>query len=126
MLVVVTRMQARGLSAAREALGLTGTVLRDLPPGFQGGRLRVDRRLALWTITGWTDAASLAGFREAHRPVAARGPELATALESTGWQQDDPRLPSWREVPRRWPAVVPPALGLSRSVRPSRAVAPAV
>ena len=117
-LVVVTRLQPRGWHGALHVLRMTTDVLAGMQPlaGYLGGRLLVDRRLAFWTATLWTDRHALSAFRELHRPVAARVDDVARASELTAWAQDDAIVPAWAEIARRWPAVRPPAAGLSRDV----------
>jgi heme-degrading monooxygenase HmoA len=124
-MIVVTRMQAKNLRTVKAAMSLTNTVVDGLvdQPGFRGGRLRLDRRKAMWTITVWEDAAALAAFRTAHEPVAARSPELDAELVLTAWQQDGDALPTWRQVRARWTDVVPPAGGVSKPIRPARTTA---
>ena len=121
MLVVVTRLSPRGLSGLRAALSLSETVVRQLAdlPGFRGGRLLVDSRRDLWTVTTWSDQASLAAFGARHAPVMARIDEVAVASATSAWQQDE--LPSWAEVRARWSSGRGPGRGLSRSLPPGRA-----
>jgi hypothetical protein len=123
VLVVVTRLQSRSLSATAEVGRLSQQVVAQLSavPGFVGGRLLLDRRGGAWTITGWTDRSALDGFRTAHADVAARLDEVASDSASTAWVADG--LPSWAEVGRRWTAVPPPSLGLRATIAPARAVA---
>ena len=122
--VVVTRMQAADLLAVRAGMSLTGTVLEGLTtsPGFLGGRVRIDRRKAMWTVTVWFDPAFLDLFRVLHAEVAARGPEVSDDMQLTAWQQETDRVPTWTQVRTRWTQVMPPALGLSRAIHPSAAV----
>ena len=123
MLVVVTRLSPRGLSGLRAANVLVAPVLAQLDglPGFAGGRLLVDRRLVLWTLTTWRDRAALAAFRELHAPVAARIDEVADSSATTAWQSTDERLPGWSEVRARWSDGRGPARGLSRRLPAARA-----
>ena len=119
MLVVVTRLQARGSTGVAAVGRLSSEVLAQLrvQPGFLGGRLLIDRRRAAWTVTGWADRTSLDGFRAAHAPVAARLDEVASVSSSTAWTAD--ALPSWAEIGRRWTAVPRPTAGLRLAVPPS-------
>ena len=121
MLVTATRLQARGLRELREVLSLSRQVQAQLAtsPGFLGGRLLVDRRLAAWTLTTWTDAASLRAFGRDHAEVAAQGDRLASALELTTWREPDGPPPAWAAVRARWTSVRPPALGGRLLIRPS-------
>ena len=119
VLVVVTRLQARGGTGMAAVTRLTFEVLAQLrtQPGFLGGRLLVEPRGAAWTVTGWADRTSLDGFRAAHAPVAAQIDDVASASASTAWTAD--ALASWAEVGRRWTAVPRPRTGLRLPVPPA-------
>lgn len=123
MIVVVTRLSPRGLSGLRAALTLSGPVVDQLSslPGFSGGRLLVDRRRDLWTLTTWQDRAALATFRELHEPVAARLDEVAVASATSAWQQDPGEVPDWPVVRARWTDGRGPTRGLPRTLPPARA-----
>jgi hypothetical protein len=124
VLVVVTRLSPDGLRGLRAGLALGETAVRQLAglPGFRGGRLLVDRRRDLWTLTTWTDRASLATFAGLHAPVAARIGEVAVASATSGWQQESDELPTWAAVRERWTAGRGPARGLSRPLPPGRSL----
>ncbi len=124
MLVVATRLSPRGLRGLRAALALSGTVVEQLAdlPGFGGGRLLVDTRQDMWTLTTWSDRAGLAAFGALHAPVMARIDELAVGAATTAWQQDAAALPSWADVRQRWGEGRPPGRGLSRTLPPGRAL----
>ena len=124
MLVVVTRLSPRGLSGLRAALALSGPVVEQLAglPGFRGGRLLVDRRRDLWTLTTWSDRASLATFGALHAPVAARIDDVAVASATSAWQQEADDVPGWSVVRERWNDGRGPARGLSRPLPPGRAL----
>jgi len=121
VLVNATRLRARGLREMREVLALSRQVQAQLAtsPGFLGGRLLVDRRLCAWTVTTWSDPASLRAFGRAHAEVAAQGERLVADLGMTSWREPDGPPPSWDAVCARWPAVPPPALGLPLVLPPS-------
>jgi hypothetical protein len=130
--VVVTRLEARGLRGARAVAGRTEQVLSDCRAveGFLGARLHADRHLVFWTVTLWRDRAALAAFGARHAQVAASLDDVARASALTAWQTDDDAVPTFAEVARRWTDVPPPARGLGRSVpapghRRPRAEAPA-
>lgn len=125
--VVLTRLEARGLRGAREVMRATGEVVADLAasPGFLGGRVLADRRLVFWTLTVWESPQSLRGFGPRHAAVAARVDEVARSARSTAWQEDDAAVPRWRDVRDRLDGCPPPALGASRSLPPSRVGVPA-
>ena len=125
VLVVVTRLQAKGPTALAGVTRLTLEVLGQLrtQPGFLGGRLLVEPRGAAWTVTGWADRTSLDGFRTAHAPVAAQIDSVASASATTAWTAD--ALPSWAEVGRRWTAVPRPGTGMRLPVPPATAPAAA-
>jgi hypothetical protein len=125
MLVVITRLSPRGLSGLRAAMTLSGTVVEQLAhlPGFLGGRLLVDHRRDLWTLTTWSDRASLAAFGALHAPVMARIDEVAVASATSGWRSD--ALPTWAEVRSRWTDGRGPGRGLGRPLPPGRALAAA-
>ena len=122
MLVVVTRLSPRGLAGLRASLSLSQTVVAQLAglPGFRGGRLLVDHRRDLWTVTTWADRASLAAFGVLHGPVMARIADVAAASATSAWQQD--ALPDWAEVRARWSDGRGPGRGLSRPLPPGRAL----
>ena len=119
MLVVVTRLQAKGATGVAAVGRLSMEVLAQLrtQPGFLGGRLLVEPRGAAWTVTGWADRTSLDGFRSAHAPVAAQLDRVASASASTAWTAE--ALPSWAEVGRRWTAVPRPRAGMRLPVPPA-------
>lgn len=127
MLVVVTHLRPRGLAGLRTGLRLSETVVRQLAglPGFRGGRLLIDLRRDLWTLTTWSDRASLAAFGVLHAPVMARIDEMAVASGTSGWQQDADEVPGWSAVRERWTDGPGPARGLSRPLAPGRAAVPA-
>jgi hypothetical protein len=124
MIVVVTRLSPRGARGLQRSLALSGTVVGQLGdlPGFGGGRLLVDRRADLWTLTTWHDRAALAAFREVHAPVMAQAADLARASSTTAWQTQA-GLPSWSDVRERWTDGRGPARGpgLGRVLAPARA-----
>ena len=124
MLVVVTRLSPRGLAGLRAALALSGSVVEQLAalPGFRGGRLLVDLRRDLWTLTTWSDRASLAAFGALHAPVAGRIDDVAVASATAAWQQEAADLPAWAEVRSRWTDGRGPARGLNRPLPPGRAL----
>ena len=127
MLVVVTRLTPRGLAGLRATLARSQEVVEQLSglPGFRGGRLLVDRRRDLWTLTTWSDRASLAAFGALHAPVAARIDEVAVASATSGWQQDAAEVPTWSDVRTRWTDGRGPARGLSRPLPPGPTLVPA-
>lgn len=124
MLVVVTRLSPRGLSGLRTALSMSGSVVEQLAdlPGFCGGRLLVDVRRDLWTLTTWSDRRALAAFGALHAPVAARIDDVAVASTTSAWQQETAGVPGWAEVRRRWSDGRGPGRGLSRPLPPGRAL----
>ena len=125
MLVVVTRLSPRGVRGLRTALPLSETVVAQLAdlPGFCGGRLLVDHRFDLWTLTAWSDRAALGAFRVLHEPVMARIDEVARAAATSAWEAEG--VPGWADVRRRWPHGRGPGRGLSRPLRPGRTLAAA-
>lgn len=124
MIVVVTRLSPRRFSGLRAGLRISHTVVGQLSalPGFRGGRLLVDRRRDLWTITTWADRAALRAFGVLHAPVMARIDEIAVASATSGWQQDTAEVPGWSAVRARWTDGRGPAHGLSRPLPPGRAL----
>jgi hypothetical protein len=124
VLVVVTRLSPRGLAGLRAAMALSGTVVAQLEalPGFRGGRLLVDVRRDLWTLTTWADRASLAAFGALHAPVVGRIDEVAVASATSAWQQTATDVPGWAEVRSRWTDGRGPGRGLSRPLPPGPAL----
>lgn len=127
MLVVATRLSPRGLSGLRATVSLSQTVVEQLAdlPGFRGGRLLIDHRRDLWTVTTWSDRASLAAFGALHAPVVARIDDVARSSSTTGWRQDAHEVPTWSQVRTRWTDGRGPGRGVGRPLPPSRALAAA-
>ena len=84
--------------------------------------LLVDHRRDMWTLTAWSDRASLAAFGALHAPVAARIGDVATASTTSGWQQDTTGVPGWADVRRRWTDGRAPGFGLGRPLPPGPAL----
>jgi hypothetical protein len=125
VLVVVTRLSPRGLRGLRASLALSETVVAQLAdlPGFGGGRLLVDHRRDLWTLTTWSDRGALAAFAAVHAPVVGRIDEVARASTTAAWQSGATAVPTWADVRLRWTDGPGPGRGLRRSLQPGRAAA---
>ena len=126
-IVVATRLTAKGARGSWLLLRLTSSVVRQLArqPGFVGGRLLLEPRLAAWTVTVWADRDSLAAFRAAHAGVAAHADEVGDQLEMTAWLSDDDAVPSWSDVRARWTAVPAPRRGATLRLPGGPALVPA-
>ena len=115
--VVVTRLDARGLQGVRGVLRQTGQVVADCQsvPGFLGGRLAVDPRRLLWTLTVWESPAALRQFRELHAPVAAGIDAVARASAMQAYRQEGGAVPGWQAAAEHT-TIGRPRLALQRAV----------
>lgn len=118
--VVLTRLQPRGVRGLRGVLRQTGQVVQDCQAvdGFLGGRLAVDARGRAWTLTVWASPAALREFGRRHAPVAAGLDAVATASASTAFRQDGAAVPSWADAAART-GFGRPRLPLSRPLQPA-------
>lgn len=105
MFVSVTRIALRSylywLPFAWDALRSAHRARRA--PGFLGGRLMGDGRKVFWTVTSWSDEASMRAFRNAgvHLAAMRRLPGWCAEASHTHWEQDATELPDARESHRR-------------------------
>lgn len=123
--VVVTRLDARGLQGVRAVLRQTGRVVADCRslPGFLGGRLAVDPRGRMWTLTAWDSPAALRAFRSLHAPVAAGIDEVARGSSVQAFRHEGSTVPTWKDAAART-TMGRPRPALQRAVRGADAVTP--
>src|SRR5215470_15442944 len=73
-IVAVTRLHVRSIRFLPRLYWDARKIKRALKkaPGFLGGKLLVDRKLAYWTITCWKDLDSMLAFRNSivHKRLA--------------------------------------------------------
>ena len=115
--VVMTRLDARGIRGVRGVVRQTGRVVDDCRsvPGFLGGRLAVDPRRLLWTLTVWDSPAALRRFRELHASVAAGLHEVARDSAMQAYRQEGREVPAWRTAAEHT-TIGRPRLALQRAV----------
>lgn len=118
--VVVTRLRARGVRGARSVLRQTGGVVEDCRsvPGFIGGRLAVDPRGLLGTLTLWDSPGAVREFAALHAPVAAGIDAVATDSSTTAFRQPAREVPTWRQAAAQT-SLGRPRLALRREIAPT-------
>lgn len=118
--VVVTRLRARGLRGVRGVVRQTGRVVDDCRsvPGFLGGRLAVDPRGLLWTLTVWESPAALRAFAALHAPVAAGIDAVASDSATTAFRQPGREVPTWSQAALQT-SLGRPRLALPRDIEPA-------
>src|SRR6185369_10375782 len=97
--VSVTRLRLRGWLFVPRFLFTNGPIARQLrkAPGFLAGSLMMDAHRTFWTISLWSDHASMLAFRNGGSHAKAM-PKLAGWAEHTrvaNWEQDETSLPGW-------------------------------
>lgn len=99
MLVTITYLQPRSWRAAWTVFRLSSELARGATstPGFVAGRLRIDRRLHFWTLTGWHDRGAMSSFTQGppHAAAMARVEELTRVARFATLAVPDDRLPGW-------------------------------
>ena len=106
MIVSVTRLRLRSRRFFPGFARATLASLREMrrASGFEGGRVLADRRLAFWTVTRWSSAASMIAWRGAGAHGRAM-PDLVEWCDEAAvvrWEQDaGAPFPSWGECYRR-------------------------
>ena len=117
-LVSVTRARMRGLWTvlpfAVSAVRAFGQAQRS--PGFLGGSVLRDRRLAFWTMTVWESVDAMRGYMltGAHRAAMPSFSAWCDEASVVHWEQDEAATPSWAVAAER----------MRRSGRPSKLRAP--
>lgn len=71
--------------------------------GFLVGQLIVDRGRVFWTVTMWTDEASMRAYRNsgAHAAVMPKIVEWCDEGATATWQQESDKLPDLEELAQR-------------------------
>jgi hypothetical protein len=103
--VSVTRLRPRGLRFVPSVTLHTWRSRRQLKGarGFIGGYLASGPKLALWTVTVWTDEAAMRGYRNASPHLKAM-PKLIDSCDEAAvvhWTSDDAFIPPPSEVAER-------------------------
>ena len=102
--VSVTRLRLRSGLLLPRFMWLNEGVVRQVvkSPGFREGKLLLDAKLVLWTMTSWDSEEQMRAFRDedAHRRVM---PKLATWCDEASVARfaDRGDLPSWDEAHAR-------------------------
>ena len=106
MIVSTTRLRLRSRRFLPAFARATLASLREMraASGFADGRVLADRRLALWTVTRWSSAASMLAWRSSGAHGRAM-PDLAEWCDEASvvrWELDaDAPFPTWGECHRR-------------------------
>ena len=112
--VSVTRLRLRSLRFLPVFLWTNELVVRQLTasPGFRKGRLLIDKHRTFWTLTLWSDQASVRQFRDAaaHRVAMPKLLNWCDEASLAHWEQSEDALPAW---PDAWARLL-------REGRPSR------
>lgn len=103
--VSVTRLRPRKLRFLSSILLHSWRSIRQIrgSAGFRGGYLAYGPSMALWTVTLWSEEASMRAFRNAAAHMRAM-PVLLEACDEasvTHWTTDDPNLPSPAEAAQK-------------------------
>jgi heme-degrading monooxygenase HmoA len=71
--------------------------------GFLGGRLLIEARNTFWTVTAWTDEATMRAYRNsgAHGAVMPRLLDWSDEASVAHWTQDTTEIPGWLELHQR-------------------------
>jgi hypothetical protein len=98
--VVVTRLRARGPRGVLAVVRRTGEVVAQCRAvdGYLGGRVAVDPRGLLWTLTVWASPQALRTFSASHAPVAAGIDEVASDSAMTAYRQSGAAVPTWADA----------------------------
>jgi hypothetical protein len=69
-------------------------------PGFCGGRLLIDARPTLWTLTAWEEERAMKSFRGSgvHARVMPRLFEWCDEAAYAHWSAPDGELPDWLQA----------------------------
>ena len=105
LLAVGTRLQLRRYRDIPRFLRASMAIGRQArgSAGFVGLKLRAQfRRRTFWTVTVWTDEASMIEFvrTDPHRTTMRTFARVMTSSTSARWQVAD-GVPGWDEVARR-------------------------
>jgi hypothetical protein len=99
--VSITRLRLRSVLFAPRFFWLNERAVGQLraAPGFRGGKLLWDARLAFWTLSLWDSEAAMRAYRDsdAHRQAM---PRLARWCDEAAVARlaDATVLPAWREA----------------------------
>lgn len=102
MFASVTRLRVRSVFylsefAWRTFLTQRQTVRAD---GFVGGRLLVERKYTVWTLTVWENEQTMKRFRGSgpHAKVMRKLPRWCDEASYAHWNTDPATIPSWHEA----------------------------
>lgn len=103
--ISITRLKIRSIRFL-PAFGLHAIRTRDQvrrAAGFEGGALLPDRAWTFWTMTAWTDEASMRRYvmEGPHRLAMPRLVHWCDEASVVHWQRDEAGLPDWDEADRR-------------------------
>jgi hypothetical protein len=100
--VSVTRLRLRSLRFLPAFLWTNELVVRQLTasPGFRKGRLLIDKHRTFWTLTLWSDQASVRQFRDAaaHRVAMPKLLNWCDEASLAHWEQSEDALPDWTDA----------------------------
>jgi hypothetical protein len=102
MFVSITRLRLRSYRFLPAFMILTSRTRFQAvgANGFLGGELVLDRKLAFWTMTLWTDEAAMLSYRnsDAHRVAMPKLLNWCDEAIATNWTLDGLVAPSWSEA----------------------------
>jgi hypothetical protein len=103
--ISVTRLRLRSFRFVPPFLWHAFAAARqaERTPGLLGGTLAIEGLRGFWTMTAWTDEASMRGYRvaDAHRRAMPHLLHWCDEASVTDWEQADATLPDTREMLRR-------------------------
>lgn len=104
-LISVTRLRLRSIRFVPALLWHGRLVTREIirVQGFLTGKLFVDAKLTVWTMTAWNDLTSMRAFRDtgAHKRVMPHLANWCSEATSVHWEQESDHLPDWERAYER-------------------------
>jgi hypothetical protein len=97
--ISVTRLRVRSVFSLLKFILANEASVKELrkTKGFLGGKELTDKHLTFWTLTMWTDEASMRVFRNSlpHRKAMQKLPFWCCEASYFHWTQQEAVLPPW-------------------------------